>query len=291
MDDFDLWVADLEASFVLGMKDGISSRILPGVPAATTPLLLQIELESSFGFMLEHLSALLPHGNAPVMLLNTVYWTIEAVRPFSKAANIQFLLDIFVQSAAPMWAMLDNWLHLGMPIPNSLTTVDADYTTEDLDAERRLDAEFFVRRDRDVSWAEEDFWEAGFVDGPDGWPIWLAHGDTKEAVMECGKARGLLTSLAGRMEEGDAWLSLRQVVVPQPGSDPSAPAMRDIAESIAAYLGPVCQLTQFHLRQALDEECGLQEHLEAIEGFMYMQGFTVMNEWRRWLSNQVRWAR
>ena len=273
------------------MKDGVSSRTIPGVPAATTPLLLQLELDSSFGFELEHLSALLPHAGSPVVLLNTIYWTIEAIRPFSRPTNTQLLLNIFIQSAAPMWAMLNDWLRLGMPIPNSLPSVEAGYTSEVLDAERTLDEEFFIRRDRDVSWAEEDFWEAGFIDGPEGWPVWLAHGDTKEAVMECGKARGLLTSLSGRMEEGHGWQSLSQVVAIQPDDDSSVPALRDIAESISAYLGPMCQLTQFHLRRVFEEECGHQEHLEAIEGFMYMRGLKVMNEWSRWLSSQVSCAR
>lgn len=286
MERFGHWVADLEASFSLGMTGSASSKTVPGVPAVTTPLLLKLELEAAFGRILEHLSELLPHVDSPMLLLNTVYSTLEAIRPSSKSEELKALIDIFMQSAAPLWSMLGDWINRGIPIPSSLTAVDDEYAQSQTDEERSLDPEFFIKRDRDVSWADEDFWEAGFIDGDGGWPIWLSQGDTREAVMECGKARGLLRGLVGSSGEAEDWPSLPEVLQAVQSVKPASSELV-IAQAISSYLSPICQLIQYRLRRVLEEECGLQEHLDAIEGVTYMRGFVVLDGWSRWLTSQV----
>ena len=283
--EIDHWIADLEASFVLGTSGGASSRMVPGVSAASSPLLLQVELEEAFGSILDHLSGFLPHVNCPTQLLNTMYSTIEAARPSTKVDEVRFLVDILVQTSAPMWSMLGDWLNRGMSIPLSLTAIDQEQVPSNADDECTPDDEFFIKRDLDVSWADEDFWEAGFVDGAEGWPVWLSHGDTKEEVMEGGKAKGLLRGLVGSIGEADEWQSLPNGL--KAAQEVSPTSAIDIAEAISTYLTSICQLSRIHLRRVLEEECGLQEHLDAIEGIMYMRGYVVMDEWTDWLFTQV----
>ena len=295
------WIAALEASFVLGMSGGASSNAVPGVPAAATPLLLRLELEQTYGGLLDHLYAFLPYVDSPTLLLNTMYSTIRSLRLTTDTASLNALVDIFIATAAPVWSMLAEWLQTGMPIPSSLTDSD-DYSLSVSDEEKPLSDDFFIKRDRDVSWADEDFWEAGFIDGDEGWPLWLSHEGTREEIMECGKARGLLRSL-GESTGGTApWLPLRDALGWTPSLettgtvDANSPGLGlagphptlDIAQSVAAYLSPICQITQFHLRRVLEEDCGLQEHLEAIEGLTYMRSFEVMDDWAEWLFMQVR---
>ncbi len=285
--NFDHWVADLEASFALGIGDSTPSKTISGVSAATTPLLLNLELESAFGNILEHLSAFLSQADSPIILLDTLFATIEAIRPSCKPEEVKPLISVFVQTAAPLWAMLGEWINRGMPIPDGLNSSEDEYLSTIPDEERSLNAEFFIRRDRDVSWADGDFWDAGYVDIPVGWPVWLSQGNTREDILQCGKARGLLRGLVGIGERVDEWRNLPDVLTRARECDGDDTPSSDIATAISTYLQPICQLTQIQLRRVFEDDCGRRQHLDAIEGVMYMRGFVVMDEWSRWLSIQV----
>ncbi|WVQ83578.1 hypothetical protein IAT38_005719 [Cryptococcus sp. DSM 104549] len=285
IEDFDSWLSSLEASFTLGSA-GVSSGSIPSVPASSTPSLLSREVERRFAPLLEQLSALIPHSHSPTLLLNLIHSTIISLSQSGATALLPNLYNIFFLSAEPTWKLLGHWLQQGMPIPLSLTDPEeAALSSLSLDdGERELDSELFIERDRDVSWADEDFWECGFIVGDEGWPMWIGD-EVGEMVLEAGKAQGLLRSLMGAEGMGTLgkWVSLPNVL----SAEGAAPGTVNILEQVGGYLRPMCQISQFHLRRVLDEECGLGQHLDAIEGMMYLRGFDVIDQWTHPLFKKI----
>lgn len=290
---YDTWLSNLEASFTLGSRHGQSSSSVTGVPASTTPLLLIHELEQAHAPILRYLSEFVPYAHSPTLILNLIYSAIVNTRQTGSTPHItSSLFKLFYRSAEPMWHVLGVWLQQGMPVPLSLTDPEQmAFSSLSLDdGERELDRDFFIKRDKDVSWADEDFWECGFVVGDEGWPLWM--GDEIGAmVMEAGKAQGLLRSLLGNVntEIVKEWSFLFDVLMgPMDGfASPFPLGEMDIVEKVIGYLQPLCQLVQFHLRRVLDEECGLMQHLEAIEGTMLLRGFEVIHEWTEGLFKKA----
>jgi len=257
----DTWLSELELASVRGTAD----------TTASTPLSLQRQLDERYGVMLDCLSSLLPYAGEHNDLLNALYSMINTTPQYRSE-----LVQVFVATASPIWTMLGDWLIRGMPIPRSL--VDLDTTS---DFERKLDPEFWVHRDQDVSWADEDFWEAAFLLREEK-PAWIDN-QVLDLVLEAGKARGLLRGLLGRDVEdsSEEWQSLADLVNEEEMDH------FDLAEIVSEHLKPICQLTTFHLRRTLDEDCGLQEHLEAIDGLFYLKGFSTLQPWIAWLFSQV----
>jgi gamma-tubulin complex component 5 len=257
----DTWLSELELAFVRGTVD----------TTASTPLSLHRQIDERYGVMLDCLSSLIPYTSAPNDLLNALYSMINTT-PLYRSELVQ----VFVATATPTWAMLGDWLIRGMPIPRSLIELD---TVSDL--ERKLDPEFWVYRDQDVSWADEDFWEAAFLLREER-PAWIDN-SVMDLVLESGKARGLLRGLLGRDIEDSSggWRSLSDLVEGEEMDH------FDLSEIVSEHLKPICQLTTFHLRRTLDEDCGLQEHLEAIDGLFYLKGFSTLQPWTEWLFSHV----
>ena len=222
--------------------------------------------------MLDCLSAALPYAETPNDLLNALYSMINSIPRYRSE-----LLKIFVTTAAPIWAMLGDWLNRGMPIPRSF--IDLDTTSDD---ERKLASEFWVYRDQDVSWADEDFWEAAFLLRDES-PAWIDD-QVLDLVLEAGKARGLLRGLLGQeldVDSPEEWVPLDELVGREDVDH------FDLVDTISNHLTPICQLTTFHLRRTLDEDCGLQAHLEAIDGLFYLRGFSTLQPWTEWLFAQA----
>lgn len=264
------WIADLESAF---MGSGIStSTVVPG--AISTTLLLQLELTNKFGDLLDHLCDLIPFTSSANGLLNAIYGAICA--PTSLLSR-PALVDIFIRSATPMWRLLGDWLVGGMPVPDSLTCGDADIALQGWDDERPLNPEFLIQRDRDSSWSDEDFWEAGYVIDEEGWPAWL-HG-TQEMVLEGGKSRGLLRSLSTANTETGEWQALEAII---------DPFTADIPHALSEYLTPFCKNSQNLLGEVLEWDCELQKHLLAIDALTLMRGTVVVDDWAEWLFDQMR---
>ncbi|UOH84980.1 hypothetical protein LQV05_001796 [Cryptococcus neoformans] len=212
----DTWLSNLEASFTLGSRHGQSSSSVPGVPASTTPLLLIHELEQVHAPILRYLSEFVPYAHSPTLLLNLIYSAVVNTRQTGSTPHItSSLFKLFYRSAEPMWHMLGIWLQQGMPVPLSLTDPEQlAFSSLSLDdGERELDREFFIKRDKDVSWADEDFWDCGFVVRDEGWPMWMGD-EIGTMIMEAGKAQGLLRSLLGSVntEIVKEWSSLVDVL-------------------------------------------------------------------------------
>jgi gamma-tubulin complex component 5 len=266
IDNFDAWIADIELAFIRGVSSSNAE-----FSTASTPLSLQRQLDEGYGTMIDCLSAALPHSGTPNDLLNALYSMLTSIPRYRSE-----LLNVFITTASPVWAMLGDWLNRGMPIPLSL--IDLDTLS---DEERKLDNEFWVYRDQDVSWADEDFWEAAFLLREEK-PAWI-DGKVLELVLEAGKARGLLRGLLGREIDtaAEGWVPLDELAG-QGDADHF-----DLVDAISNHLTPICQLTTFHLRRTLDEDCGLQAHLEAIDGLFYLRGFCTLQPWTEWLYIQV----
>ncbi|ODO09297.1 hypothetical protein I350_02897 [Cryptococcus amylolentus CBS 6273] len=284
MEGFASWLADLETAFTKGVPK------ISGLPStAATPLQLQRDLERLYASLLQHLSAFLPHSHSPTLLLNLMYTTITNLQQTNDTKHLPALRRLFLRSAEPSWRMIGRWLQHGMPVPLALADPEqvALSTLSLDDGERKLDPEFFIERDRDVSWADEDFWECGFVVGDEGWPAWIGD-ETGEMLLEAGKARGLLKTLSDSrdMTMADQWLSFEDVLS-LPDGKASDEKNVDILEKIGEYLQPICELARLHLRRVLDEECGLELHLEAIEGVLFAKAVDVLHDWTDVLFQKV----
>jgi gamma-tubulin complex component 5 len=110
-------------------------------------------------------------------------------------------------------------------------------------------------------------------------------GETREAVMEAGKARGLLKGLLEEDESKHGWKTLHQLVVD--AREGQSGASVDLDTLVQDHLGPICQITNFRLRRVLEEECGLEQHLDAIEGITYFAGHDAIDRWTSALLDQV----
>ncbi|BEI87391.1 uncharacterized protein CcaverHIS019_0101090 [Cutaneotrichosporon cavernicola] len=257
--DVTRWVAEREAAFLGTFETSVS-----------TPLVLEREY-ARFGEVLDALCRLIPLAAHPVALLDALYEATTSPVAWGLRAT---LTDVFVQAATPIWHMTGDWLVQGMPVPESLSSPEADLALQEDDTERALPPEFFIQRDRDAAWIDEDFWEAGFIVGPERWPAWLAA--VRAEVLEGGKARGLLHSLPS-VHESETWLPLTELVSPT----------EDIAEALCGFVAPICRRSQVLLADTLERECGLQAHLAAIDGLSLMRAFDVVDTWADWLFGQM----
>lgn len=294
----------MEASLINRDASLAPSSLCPTAALASSPLLLLRELDSRHGAVFDTIVNLLPLARHPVSLLNALHTIISsrhASRPDDRIS--QKLVRLFIRSAEPVWSMVGDWLQKGMPCPRALLDPASATSEED---ERVLDPEFWLLRDWDVSWADEDFWEAGYVvrgenagrEYPDewddqpaeqdrggGWPAWLDAPGVKDAIIEAGKARGLLKGLKGVREIATEWPTLAQVL--SAAFDQVSSSEVDMADVLDAELRPICVSATSALRRALDEDCFLVEHLDAIEGLMYVRNAPLMDEWSDWLLQQV----
>lgn len=257
--DVAAWVAKREEAFLGADEQTVSS-----------PLMLEREF-ARIGDILDALCDLLPLTGSPVPLLDALY---EATTSPVAWGIRPVLTDVFTQAAAPMWRMTGDWLIQGMPVPESLSSQEADLALQEDDTERPLPTEFFIQRDRDAAWVDEDFWEAGFVVSLEGWPVWLA--GVRADVLEGGKARGLLHSLPAT-HEAETWRPLSELLSPE----------GDIADALCAFVEPICRRSQALLAATLERECGLQANLAAIDGLSLMRAFDVLDTWADWLFGQM----
>ncbi|KAK6906950.1 hypothetical protein I203_100939 [Kwoniella mangroviensis CBS 8507] len=291
LSDFDLWLSELECSFIQGIHKASTSSQGDRSSSASTPSSLLLALDRRYSVVLDLLASFIPHSNNSTILLNLILTTINTFDHSAFNEQFDILYDIFIETANPVWEMLRIWIQHGMPIPSSFTDTEEAYTTSiDEGTERALEDEFFIKRDRDVSWADEDFYECGYVVDEYGWPEWLGE-ELGEIILEAGKARGLLKSLLGGMGMVEDWQDLRELLrldFPSPNEKRSKrPEGVNVVEKISGYLMPMCQLIQFHLRRVLDEECGVDDHLDAIEGVMYHRGYDVLDGWSKVLFDKV----
>lgn len=287
MQEYDQWLGLLEACFTTTPRCSTNETMEQLRQTASTPLALRRALDEKYEAKFQMLLSLIASADRPVILLDTIYTAYMSTKATSpRSPMVIFLLDIFSKTVAPMWSMLRVWLHQGMPIPTALiATTEQDLTGMTIDDERMMDPEFILQRDRDVSWTDEDFWEASYSEHHDGWPLWLQGAGVQAMIMEAGKARGLLRSLSTPGPELRPWPSLLATLTTDTEGDSSGDV--DISEKISSVITPICQIVTFQLRRVLEVECGLLEHLDAIEGLTFMRSFDVMEEWDRWVFDQV----
>lgn len=271
LQDFDAWIGEIETASVRGVQ---ADSDIP-----STPISLLNAFRLRWSSRLNSMTALQELSSEPAQLIDAILASYETA---PSSADQRHLLNLFVCTAAPVWLSLRSWLVDGMPLPSSF--LDIDEVNHSLDGdERPLDPELFIKRDRDVMWTDEDFWESGYIADPgNGWPAWM--GETMTKVLESGKARGLLRGLVGEVWHVDGWRTLQEIC-----SDGSrAETVVDIPKAIEDTLGPLCQITIFQLRRALNEECGLDQHLEAIEGVMFGRAYATVERFFAVLYSQVR---
>lgn len=257
--EVDAWLAEVESAFVLPSSSAAAA-------AASSPLQLSLAFTNRFAEILAHLASFLPYLDQPHALLNAIHAALSA-----SPTRDSRLANVFTRTATPMWRLIETWLR-GMPVPAALLDPEADSVA--LETEAEFDPEFFVQRDKDVAWTDEDFWECAWIVRGDDAPQWL-DGDVLGEVIEAGKARGLLRAFEWEGDVGE-WSGIEKIVRKEEG----------FKESLSEWLRPMCAAPQRQLRAEM-EGCGLLEHLEAVEGTMFMRGWDVMDVWTGWLFTKV----
>lgn len=261
--------------------------------------------------LVESLAGLVTYTTSPHTLLNHLYGLLLALP--TKSPISSSLTTVFVAAATPLWNLLGHWLTTGMPIPTALSAelesaLDAISSSE-AEREMPIDKEYFVKRDYDVSWTDEEFWNCGFVVQEDEWPLWLTE-EIRKAVLEGGKAIGLLRVLDAEVPM-ERWASLGELLGvnlerAQPpkacgslehqqayGTLPmelgqKAASPHEVSTVLSAFLAPRLQLVQRALRRTLTEDCGMWDHLTAMEDILAARDGVVVQEWATWLFDRVR---
>lgn len=272
MQDFDSWISEIEMAMVRGTTSTS--------PIPSTALALCRDVDEKYGSQLDDLESLLPLADDAHTLLDAIYTLYSSPAHLSARRH---LLELFLATVEPTWGSLGDWLIDGMPLPSSMSgDVETIHTHLEED-ERLLEPDYFIKRDRDVSWTDEDFWEAGYIAPEDEWPEWM--GETRDMVLEAGKARGLLKGLLGNAGDAGRWMTLRKLVDEFSLGAPMS--VINFGHLIRDALEPRCRITMFQLRRVLEEDCGLDQHLDAIEGVMYLQAHDAMDRWLSGLYDQV----
>ncbi|KAH8834345.1 Spc98 family-domain-containing protein [Flagelloscypha sp. PMI_526] len=192
------------------------------------------------------------------------------------------LMDLFVKAAEPVWKMVRKWLEQGMGV---------GFGDE-------LEQEFFIERndlgmgDVRASLMDSEFWAEGYTlrqggfdfsaandpldgeeaEGKVSVPIFME--SVAEMILASGKAKGLLRAMdksCGSPEK--PWQALQDLV----GESSPRSVLLDFAsvdwlgQKVEEQLKPYCQLSDERLASVIVQECGLLEHLKAIEDLFLMR--------------------
>ncbi|KAM6496155.1 Spc97 / Spc98 family domain containing protein [Amanita muscaria] len=211
------------------------------------------------------------------------------------------LMRVFVQAAEPVWSMMGNWLRDGMSFGFGLD-------------DGRLDDEFFIESTGlgfgmiGPGLLDPDFWKEGYslredVESVTGGnagkdkkvkaiPMFLEH--VAEPVLSAGRAVGLLRALGTSLsvENQDRWMTFHSLVSSGeqfPGPSRSDHVVHRRAEKLFAVsvdtlsrliydgLAPRCDAAGALLAKILVEECGLWDHLRAMEDLYFMRRGDAMS--------------
>ncbi|KAG2122225.1 Spc98 family-domain-containing protein [Suillus clintonianus] len=290
---FDRWCADKEEQICrahAGLGDHLAASLLAlekdvrDAFSATFDLLLAI-LRELMGYvmhsdntsdeevwLLASLSSRVPPAAVTAHLLDACLLSAEKQSSLGDKITAEALIEVFVRSAQPVWAMVGRWVKDGMPVRDTWEASD----------NQTLDEEFFVE-DNELPLMDPDFWADGYVlrtlndfEAPGGGafsvPAFLER--IADRILETGKAVGLLRVLGipllndADSDSGDVhWPSLGTLIGQHKGdaSDPEG-----LAHLISDKISPYYTSSGSQLIRVLTDDCDLSRHITAIEGLYLM---------------------
>lgn len=212
------------------------------------------------------------------LILNTLLEAIRARLTANDTTTVKALADVLRASAEPLWSNLGKWLRDGIPIR-------AGFADDHHKAIPTWDEkEFFIRINPLMDIGDPEFWDGGYTLPPrhtipgtsnnghavneDSIPIFLVH--VAHAILEAGKAVGLLRALDMVHLVGDNWLKEWTKFEFLTKSLPLEGLGKGLEDLISDTLLRSCRLVQSSLQQILIEECDLWKHLQGLENVCLM---------------------
>lgn len=240
-------------------------------------------------------------------LLDTLFASLHSRNSYGDNVAAASIMNVFVQTAEPIWGMLGCWFHDGIFMQQG-GCVSSDLAS--------LPQEFFIEY-HGVNPTDSDFWSDGyqlraspFSDGSSGGvPSFLR--PISEAILSAGKSIGLLRILG--LDEtlievqnefsGGIWPKFDEFMLKNPSRPLTGvllsmgPAMLsgvssvdDLALFLCDRLMSFCSTVGKTLQSTLFTECKLLIHLSAVEDLFLMRKGDYMSDFCDALFARVRYT-
>ncbi|EKM79979.1 hypothetical protein AGABI1DRAFT_72727 [Agaricus bisporus var. burnettii JB137-S8] len=271
-------------------------------------------LSSSSEFCISYLTS---GSRAPAMvsskLLDILFTSVQVHFERGETVTSGRLMRMFVRTAEPVWEMCGRWLRVGMGL--ALMGGERNVGMDELDEEFFIEAKIvrFGGGEPLMGLLHPEFWQEGYGlregvvvsldddedEGNEGSlvnkqqrqkavPTFLEH--VAGIILQTGKAVGLIRALGSNTDIFDtsAWKSFEELVVARnvKGDEGDmkessghlfSVSVDTLSRLIYDRLLPRCQEVGYALTTFLVDECGLWEHLEAIENLFFMRRGDAMS--------------
>ncbi|KAF8655331.1 hypothetical protein AX16_003104 [Volvariella volvacea WC 439] len=255
-------------------------------------------------------------GKAPSVvatsLLDTLFSYIQEQLERRENVTADALMRVFVRSAEPIWAMMGQWINDGMGTGLDGRTGAGLGQDTGLEDEFFIESIGLGLGALSGGLLDPEFWSEGYSlrvasddDDPDGYtssrvgksskreiPLFLEH--IAGPVLEAGKAIGLLKVLDStpQLEAASGnWVTFRDLVAMGDEHSVEDRNLQDLSierglfsvsidtlsRLIYDWLYPRCQTAGEQLAKVLVDECGLWQHLNALEDLYLMRRGDAVN--------------
>ncbi|KAF5322471.1 hypothetical protein D9619_000707 [Psilocybe cf. subviscida] len=241
------------------------------------------------------------------LLLDTLFTSVQRHTERRDHITSDALMFVFVRTAEPAWNMLGNWLKNGMGLGLNVSTGGKSGMVDDLDEEFFIESNGVGIGIMGMGLLDPEFWSEAYslrsstaegdeaatrdqtVDyglGRKSTPRFLEH--VAELVLSTGKAVGLLRALGepSIAMTFNNWKSFASLVGAEgKGTDGTknsttglfSVSVDTLSQLIHDGLLPQCQAVGTRLVKILVHDCGVWDHLEAIQDLFFMRKGDAMS--------------
>ena len=242
------------------------------------------------------------------LLLDTLLASVQRHTERRDQITSDALMFVFVRTAEPAWNMLGNWLRNGMGLGLNISTGGKSGMVDDLDEEFFIESNGVGIGIMGMGLLDPEFWSEAYslrsstptsddsanqdltVDyGParKSTPRFLEH--VAELVLSTGKAVGLLRALGepSIAMTFNNWKSFASLVGAEGkdtnGANKDSPvglfsvSVDTLSQLIYDGLLPQCEAVGARLVKILVHDCGVWDHLEAIQDLFFMRKGDAMS--------------
>ena len=246
-------------------------------------------------WMLAELPSRMPPSAVTTLLLDSLLESAQEHGSMGDHVTSDALMNVFVETAAPIWSLVGQWLKNGMPIQDPVDR-------HGLYNHSALDDEFFIE-DNELPILDPDFWTEGYAlrdgsaEGETGMkalPTFLTH--IAPYILSAGKAIGLLRALEMPITPGEddsrlwmsRWPPFDAIVETHSQHGSLTLSIDDLTRLVYDELLPRCRMAQARLAHVIIEDGELWPHLTALEGLYLMRRIDVISLVSDALFNKVR---
>lgn len=252
------------------------------------------------------------------LLLDTLFASVQRHTERRDRITSDALMFAFVRTAEPVWNMLGNWLKNGMGLGLNVSTGGKSAMVDELDEEFFIESNGVGIGIMGMGLLDPEFWGEAYslrssmpaADEANTQNMMVDYGSTKmttprflehvaELVLSTGKAVGLLRalgepSIAMTLNNWKSFASLvgaeRKGTKASEGSTVGlfAVSVDTLSQLIYDGLLSQCQAVAARLVQILVHDCGVWDHLEAIQDLFFMRKGDVMSHFVDVLFKKVK---